>query len=84
LKPFCLNKTKQGLPFLGYRLFPHTILLNRNSTKRFKSKLKRYNYNLNQNIWTQKDFQQHVEPLVAFTEYAAMKWWRKKVLENNG
>jgi hypothetical protein len=84
LKPFCLNQTKKGLSFLGYRLFPHQVLLNQRSARRFKSKLKRYNYNLNQDIWTQKEFQQHVEPLVAFTEYADMNWWRKLAIQNNG
>jgi RNA-directed DNA polymerase len=80
LKPYYLNQTKKGLSFLGYRLFPHQVLLNQRSTRRFKSKLKRYNYNLENDIWTQKSYQQHVEPLVAFTEYADMNWWRKAVI----
>ena len=36
LKPFCLNSTDNGLPFLGYMLFPKTVLLNNSSRKRLK------------------------------------------------
>ncbi|MFK7947128.1 MAG: reverse transcriptase domain-containing protein [Saprospiraceae bacterium] len=80
LKLFCLNKTSCGLPFLGYRLFPNQVLLNKRSAKRFKKKLKQYDFNLKQSVWTQKEYQQHVEPLIAFTEYTDMKWWRKVVI----
>jgi hypothetical protein len=80
LKLFCLNQTNRGVPFLGYRLFPNHVLLNKRSSKRFKTKLKQYDFNLKQGIWTQKIYQQHVEPLIAFTEYADMKWWRKIII----
>ncbi|MEI6751739.1 MAG: RNA-directed DNA polymerase [Paludibacter sp.] len=70
LKPFCLNYTNKGLPFLGYMLFPNTILLNNNSRKRFTSKLKQYTYKLNNEVWNQIDYQAHVLPLFAFVKYA--------------
>lgn len=66
LKPICLNQTLKGLPYLGYLLYPNFVGLNRNSRTRFKKKLELYENNLNTETWTQKDYQRHVLPLVAF------------------
>ncbi len=70
LKPFCLNSTDKGLPFLGYMLFPKTVLLNNSSRKRFKAKLKQYSYKLNNAEWNQAKYQAHVLPLIAFAKHA--------------
>ena len=70
LKPFCLNSTDKGLPFLGYMLFPKTVLLNSSSCKRFKAKLKQYTYKLNNAQWNQAEYQAHVLPLIAFAKHA--------------
>lgn len=70
LKPFCLNSTDKGLPFLGYMLFPKTVLLNNSSRKRFKAKLKQYTYKLNNAQWNQAEYQAHVLPLIAFAKHA--------------
>src|SRR5574344_1066149 len=70
LKPFCLNSTDNGLPFLGYMLFPKTVLLNNSSLKRFKAKLKQYTYKLNNAEWNQAEYQAHVLPLIAFAKHA--------------
>lgn len=70
LKPFCLNSTDKGLPFLGYILFPKTVLLNNSSRKRFKAKLKQYAYKLNNAEWNQAEYQAHVLPLIAFAKHA--------------
>lgn len=70
LKPFCLNSTDKGLPFLGYILFPKTVLLNSSSRNRFKAKLKQYAYKLNNAEWNQAEYQAHVLPLIAFAKHA--------------
>ncbi len=70
LKPFCLNSTDKGMPFLGYLLFPKTVLLNNSSRKRFKAKLKQYTYKLNSSEWNQAEYQAHVLPLIAFAKHA--------------
>lgn len=70
LKPFCLNSTDKGLPFLGYILFPKTVLLNNSSRNRFKAKLKQYAYKLNNAEWNQAEYQAHVLPLIAFAKHA--------------
>ena len=70
LKPFCLNSTDMGLPFLGYLVFPKTILLNSNSRNRFKNKLKQYANKLINAEWNQAEYQTHILPLIAFTKHA--------------
>jgi hypothetical protein len=47
LKPFCLNYSSKGLPFLGDAVYPNTIRLSRN---RFTKKLKQYENNLTTNV----------------------------------
>lgn len=70
LKPFCLNSTEKGLPFLGYVLFPKTVLLNNSSRRRFKAKLIQYTYKLINAEWNQSEYQAHVLPLIAFAKHA--------------
>jgi RNA-directed DNA polymerase len=82
LKPFCLNYNKKGLPFLGYLLFIRQIRLARRSRKRFVQKMKLYQQKLNTMEWTQKEYQCHIMPLIAFTEQADSKGFRRKVMEN--
>jgi hypothetical protein len=80
LKPFCLNSSNHGLPFLGYTVFPNKIQLNTNSRKRFKQKLATYQNNLNKNIWSQQDYQKHVGPLLAFANHANSFSYRQQCL----
>ena len=79
LKPFCLNESKKGLPFLGYLLFPGSVRLARISKKRFIQKSLLYDHYLQTARWSQKEFANHTMPLVAFTEYANAKEFRKNV-----
>lgn len=79
LKPFCLNKNTEGLPFLGYLLYPDTMRLAQRSRKRYIQKIKQYQTWLNSSVWTQKEFQNHATPLTAFTQHADAKAFRQKV-----
>jgi len=81
-KPVVHHRTSAGVPFLGYKLFPFTVKLNRRSKKRFKAKMKIYEGNLTRREWNVKIYRQHVEPLVAFTQYAQAKGFRKHVLKS--
>jgi RNA-directed DNA polymerase len=83
LKPFCLNQNTKGLPFLSYLLFPNDIKLAHRSRVRFIKKMGEYENNLDAEIWSQKEFQNHIIPLIAFTEYAKAKEFRKKIINNN-
>jgi retron-type reverse transcriptase len=81
LKPFCLNSTQKGLPFLGYTIYSNMLRLNRRSKKRFIIKLNKYEENLKNNYWNQTEFQKHVLPLLAFTKHADSFCFRKKCME---
>lgn len=70
LKPFCLNHCRNGLSFLGYRLYPGQVKLSNHSKKRFIGKLKRYTFYLNNEFWSQDTYQQHIVPLLAFAGHA--------------
>lgn len=80
LKPFCLNRTGQSLPFLGYLLYKNKIRLARRSKMRFIHKIKCFDQGLSNGTLSQKEYQQHVLPLVSFTQYANAKLFRKKVM----
>jgi RNA-directed DNA polymerase len=82
LKPFCLNQNSHGLPFLGYLLYPDNTRLAYRSRTRFIRKLRIYENNLTSGTWTQKEYQNHVLPLIAFTKYAHAKELRKKIMKN--
>ena len=82
LKPFCLNRSAIGLPFLGYLLYPDTIRLAQRSRKRYIQKFKTYEQNLMECLWTQKEHQRHITPLTAFTLHADAKAFRQKVHES--
>ncbi|GHT44460.1 hypothetical protein AGMMS49965_20160 [Bacteroidia bacterium] len=69
-KPVVMTKSEQGISFLGYKLYPHKVLLNSRSKKRYKEKLNRYNHLLDNGLWDERTYQQHIIPLVAFARWA--------------
>lgn len=79
-KPVLLNRCKQGLPFLGYHVFPHHVNLLQKSKVRFIRKLTRIDENLQRGIWSEETCARHALPLVAFTAHADAKELRKNVL----
>jgi RNA-directed DNA polymerase len=81
LKPFCLNQNTEGLPFLSYLLFPNEVKLAQRSRHRFVQKIKIAYENLELGIWSQKTFQNHIIPLIAFTEHAEAKGFRQTILK---
>ncbi|MDD3858960.1 MAG: reverse transcriptase domain-containing protein [Bacteroidales bacterium] len=81
LKPFCLNSSEKGLPFLGYTIYPEKVLLNGESRNRFVVKMKNYYFKLNTNVWDQKEYQNHVIPLIAFINHANSFGLRQKLMQ---
>jgi len=79
-----LNRTDKGLTFLGYRLFQGKIKLSPRSKKRFVMKVKECKKKLENNEWTQSEYQQHILPLLAFVKYAETKELRKKIFKEKG
>ncbi|MBN2091626.1 RNA-directed DNA polymerase [candidate division KSB1 bacterium] len=81
LKPFCLNQNSYGLPFLGYLVYSDQIRLAHRSRIRFIRKMRLYQNNLLTGIWGQKEYQNHIIPLIAFTEKANAREFRKKIID---
>lgn len=79
LKTYDLNINTHGLTFLGYRLFKDKIRVSSKSKTRFITKTKQYENKLNNNEWTQSEYQKHILPLLAYTNHAKTKGLREKV-----
>jgi retron-type reverse transcriptase len=79
LKPSLLNFTAQGLPFLGYRLFPtHTKLLHK-SKIRFIRKINRAKADFERGEITESKYQQKILPLLSFIFKADTQSFRKSI-----
>lgn len=80
LKPEQLNRTSLGLPFLGYKIFPHSMKLTQRSKQRFIRKMRYLDENHHSGIWSESVCQRRVLPLLAFVEHADTKGFRKALL----
>ena len=81
LKPVVLNRTSQGVVFLGYKLFPHHMLLSRRSKLRFRQKMSLYQEYWDEGIWSDQEYQNHIVPLTSFVQHASTWRYRKETLE---
>lgn len=70
LKPAQICNVNYGVSFLGYKLFPHRMLLNRRSKVRLVKKFSTYNLRLTSGEWCENRYLQHIQPLLAFAEKA--------------
>lgn len=84
LKPFALNKSVLGLPFLGYRVFPHYVRLLGASKKRFKKKLSTVDDAYKLGEWSESKCQRHSTPLLAFTFHASTLNLRQRLIQDLG
>jgi len=80
LKPVIKLKRDDGLPFLGYKLYPNKILLARRSKDRYISKSLFYEENRIKGRWSELEYQNHITPLIAFASKAYTKGLRKSVI----
>lgn len=83
LKPIVLQKVEYGISFLGYKIFPHKILLNNTSKRRFTKKALTYQSRLIEAEWNEREYRQHIEPLLSFCCHAYSKKYRKGVFEGS-
>lgn len=80
IKPATINKTRQGIPFLGFLVFPDRIKPLSKKKNRIKQKLEALYTNLHSGTWTQEEFAIHARPLFAQLDYSDSVAFRKKVL----
>lgn len=73
-----INRMRHGMDFLGLRVFPGTVRLNRRSKVRFAEKSRRYEWLLAQGRWSERTFQARMTALTAFARQADTLAWRKR------
>lgn len=80
LNPIILNKSNLGLSFLGYKIHPNYMKLTQTSKRRFIKKFLLYEDKLNREEWSQKEYQNHILPLLSFVQKADTYNLRKALL----
>lgn len=81
LKSPIYRVTSSGVPFLGYKVYPHHYRLAGRSKRRFCHKMSIYKRLYDRNEWGEKEYQEHILPLLSFVEHACSKQYRKAVVE---
>ena len=79
MRPWCLNRVAEGLPLLGHIVRRNDVSLSSRSKRRYRAKLANAYADLRSGAWGQDDFAMHVQALVAFTEYANERDYRRQV-----
>lgn len=79
LKQSVIARTALGIAFLGYKLYPHKILLEKRSRRRLREKAIRYQMMLDEGIWDEQDYYEHITPLLSFAMYAYTKRTRMSI-----
>ena len=80
LKPKQLNRIRHGLPFLGYRIYPHTLKLTQRSKRRFIKKFAQLEENYHSGLWDEATCQRRAMPLLAFISYANTQGLRESII----
>jgi hypothetical protein len=76
--PF-INRTRLGMDFLGYRIFPSHTRLTRRNTRRLSHRYRGYRHRLETGDITERDYQQRVTALVAFIDGTRSRADRRRV-----
>lgn len=82
LKPSVFANSRDGVSFLGYHIGNKKILLNSRSKKRLKKKMRLYENLLENKKWTEKEYMEHITPLLSFSRYAYSKGLRREIMMN--
>lgn len=75
---------QNGVPFLGYRVFPGAVLLARKSRHRFTRRLKSLELSYDTGNIDALTLQQRTDALLAFTRHADCLRWRQRVVNALG
>lgn len=82
LKPVLISPVDAGVSFLGYKVYPNKLLLNRRSRNRLKDRLLSYNDYLESAEWSEAEYLNHITPVLSFARKAYTKSLRHSILEN--
>ncbi len=79
-----LNRCRCGIPFLGYRIFPHMIRLSPQSRQRFMQKYRQYEKKWHIGQWSTGELIRHMEPLIEFTRAGSATGLRRNIINRFG
>jgi len=79
-----LNRCGYGVPFLGFRVYPHGVKLGVQSKKRFREKFQKYEQRYLAGIWTETELIRHMEPLFGWSYASSSKNYRNHVIQKYG
>lgn len=83
-KHLYINRSDQGLSFLGFRIFPGTIHLNQRSRNRFRSKLAGYSEKMNHMDWSESMYADRMRAVIAFTNFGDSVSYRREAIRSMG
>lgn len=75
-----LGRADEGMLFLGFRVMPGRLLLGRRARRRFRSRLAGYERACLYGAMGEPELQRRVGALVAYTDQAECRAWRRRVL----
>lgn len=65
-----LNRSSRGIPFLGYRVFPHRLALGPHARLRFARKLRGFEQEWIDGNWSEAELARHMEALLSYVRFA--------------
>lgn len=65
-----LNRSSRGVPFLGYRIFPHRLSLGPHARRRFARKLRGFEQEWLDGNWSESELARHMEALLSYVRFA--------------
>jgi len=71
-----------GMPFLGFRVLPHAVLLERKARRRLRTKLDRYERMRRWGILSAAQLQRRVGALLAHSDQARCRPWRIRLMSS--
>jgi len=75
-----LNRSVRGVPFLGYRVFPHRLTLGPRARRRFARKLRGYENEWTTGNWSETDLARHMEALLSYVRFADTLGLRQRII----
>ncbi len=77
-----VHQVKEGLLFLGHRVFPTFRLLNKDNVKRFRKRLRKRVRDLEKGKITEEYFQNSLQSWIAHAKFSNTYRLRKKIMES--
>ncbi len=84
LRPWCMNRSSEGLPFLGYMVHEGSLFLSRRANDRYRVKLKQASMGLASGVLSEDGFEAHVQSLLAFRSHAKGAWGAENLVSFSG